>query len=54
MTHCWNHKRAVRLLDLLEHGRMNVLRVWGEGHFSGQQVGKDHPVVDGDVLEIHT
>ena len=28
-------------------------RVWGKGHFNGQQVGKDHPVTDGDVLEIH-
>lgn len=32
MTHCWNHERAARLLDLAEHGRMNVIRVWGEGH----------------------
>jgi len=31
-THCWRHDRAVKLLDLLEHGRMNVLRIWGEGH----------------------
>jgi hypothetical protein len=32
MTHCWDSKRAGRLLDLMEHGRMNVVRVWGEGH----------------------
>ncbi|UCD64834.1 MAG: hypothetical protein JSW34_05210 [Candidatus Zixiibacteriota bacterium] len=32
MTHCWDSERATRLLDLLEHGRMNVLRIWGEGH----------------------
>ena len=32
MTHCWNQERAVRLLDLMEHGRMNVLRIWGEGN----------------------
>ncbi|HUS73118.1 MAG TPA: glycoside hydrolase family 2 protein [Sedimentisphaerales bacterium] len=32
MTHCWDSERAERLLDLLEHGRMNVLRIWGEGH----------------------
>ncbi|MBN1584179.1 MAG: hypothetical protein JXA89_25950 [Anaerolineae bacterium] len=30
-THCWSQKRATRLLDLVEHGRMNVLRVWGGG-----------------------
>ncbi len=28
-------------------------RVWGDGYFSGQQVGKEHPVSDGDVLELH-
>ncbi|MHC4070547.1 MAG: beta-mannosidase [Planctomycetota bacterium] len=32
MTHCWDRGRASRLLDLLEHGQMNVLRVWAEGH----------------------
>ncbi|MHC4654401.1 MAG: glycoside hydrolase family 2 protein [Planctomycetota bacterium] len=32
MTHCWDSERAARLLDLLEHGRMNVLRIWGEGN----------------------
>ena len=32
VTHCWPHERAMRLLDLAQHGRMNVLRVWGEGH----------------------
>jgi len=30
MTHCWDHDRAVKLLDLMELGRMNVLRIWGE------------------------
>jgi len=32
MTHCWDTQRAARLLDLLEHAQMNVLRIWGEGH----------------------
>ncbi|MHC4483318.1 MAG: beta-mannosidase, partial [Planctomycetota bacterium] len=32
MTHCWSNERAMKLLDLLEHGRMNVLRIWGEGY----------------------
>ena len=32
LTHCWNRERAAALLDLVEHGRMNALRVWGEGH----------------------
>ena len=29
-------------------------RVWGRGSYAGQQVGKDHVVEDGDILEIHT
>ncbi len=29
-------------------------RVWGSTTFDGQQVGRDHLLVDGDVVEIHT
>ena len=32
---------------------LKYARVWGEGHFTGQQVGKEHTVSDGDVLELH-
>jgi ribosome-interacting GTPase 1 len=28
-------------------------RMWGSGKFDGQQVGRDHPVNDGDVIELH-
>ena len=28
-------------------------RLWGGGQFSGQQVGRDHVVTDGDIIEIH-
>ncbi len=28
-------------------------RIWGEGHFDGQQVGREEPVRDGDILEFH-
>ena len=28
-------------------------RVWGNGSFAGRQVGRDHAVEDGDVLELH-
>jgi hypothetical protein len=31
-THCWDRDRAMRLLDLMELGRMNVLRIWAEGN----------------------
>jgi len=33
---------------------LKYARVWGEGHFNGQQVGREHQVNDGDVLELHT
>ncbi|NQT18379.1 MAG: hypothetical protein HQ592_01650, partial [Planctomycetes bacterium] len=32
MTHCWPHDRAMRLLDIAQHGRMNVVRMWGGGY----------------------
>jgi hypothetical protein len=28
-------------------------RIWGSDAYDGQQVGKDHIVEDGDVVEIH-
>ena len=28
-------------------------RIWGRESFAGQQVGRDHVVADGDVLELH-
>ncbi len=33
---------------------LKFARVWGSGQFAGQQVGPDHQVADGDVLELHT
>ena len=32
---------------------LKYARVWGRESFDGQQVGRDHQVVDGDVLELH-
>lgn len=29
-------------------------RMWGPNSFDGQQVGRDHVVADGDVVELHT
>ncbi len=37
----------------LAHG-LRFARVWGPGHFDGQQVGSGHPLLDGDVIELHT
>ncbi len=33
---------------------LRYARVWGTASFDGQQVGPDHEVVDGDVLELHS
>ena len=30
-----------------------IARIWGpSARFDGQQVGRDHPVQDGDIVEI--
>ena len=33
--------------------KMRYARVWGEHHFDGQQVRRDEPLGDKDVVEIH-
>jgi ribosome-interacting GTPase 1 len=40
------HKDVVRTL--------RYARVWGKSGFEGQQVGREHPVEDGDIVELHT
>lgn len=37
--------------DLAEHIRF--ARVWGTSTFDGQTVHRDHPLADGDVIELH-
>jgi hypothetical protein len=32
---------------------LKYARVWGRSGFAGQQVGREHPVEDGDVVELH-
>ena len=32
---------------------LKFARIWGSAKFDGQQVGKDHPLCDGDVVELH-
>jgi ribosome-interacting GTPase 1 len=32
---------------------LKFARVWGSARFEGQQVGRDHAVSDGDILELH-
>jgi ribosome-interacting GTPase 1 len=33
---------------------LKFARIWGSAKFDGQQVGKDHVVSDGDVVELHS
>jgi ribosome-interacting GTPase 1 len=52
--------RGATVLDVarLIHREMadglKFAKVWGSGQFDGQQVGVDHPVADGDVVELHS
>jgi ribosome-interacting GTPase 1 len=32
---------------------LKFARIWGSGRFDGQQIGRDHVVSDGDVVELH-
>lgn len=32
---------------------LKYARVWGKSGFDGQHVGRDHPLADGDVVELH-
>ena len=33
--------------------RLQYARVWGDGCFDGQHVGRDHQLVDGNIIELH-
>jgi len=52
-------RRGGTVLDvaLLVHrdfeSTLKYARLWGGGHFKGQQVGREHVVADGDILELH-
>jgi len=35
-------------------GALKYARVWGKAGFDGQHVGREHPVADGDVVELHS
>jgi ribosome-interacting GTPase 1 len=32
---------------------LKYARIWGSETFDGQQVGPDHQVSDGDLIELH-
>ena len=44
---------VARLVHADVAGSLKYARVWGSGEFDGQQVGPEHRVADGDVLELH-
>ena len=53
---------AARSRELLDVARLvhreiadglRFARMWGRNVFDGQQTGPDHPVADGDVVELH-
>jgi hypothetical protein len=33
---------------------LRYARIWGKSGFEGRQVGRDHRVEDGDIVELHT
>ena len=33
--------------------QLRLARVWGDGVYDGQPVGRDHILHDGDVVELH-
>lgn len=53
-------RKGDTVIDLAEMIHKDVARefkfarVWGEGHFDGQQVGRDHVLFDRAIVEVHT
>jgi ribosome-interacting GTPase 1 len=52
------HGQTVRTLAMLVHrdiaGALKHARLWSGDQSKGQQVGRDHPLSDGDIVELHT
>ncbi len=45
---------AARLVHQDVARTLRYARVWGRSGFDGQHVGREHPLVDGDIVELHT
>ncbi len=49
--------QTVRDVAVLVHKELaqslKYARLWSGGGLDGQQVGRDHPVADGDIIELH-
>ncbi len=60
LTRPFTVRRGATILDVAELVHKDFVssfgyaRVWGASGFDGQQVGRDHPVEDGDIVELHT
>jgi len=52
-------RRGDTVIDVARRVHMDIARdfkfarVWGRSVFDGQQVGPEHPVEDGDIVELH-
>lgn len=44
---------VARLIHKEIAAQLKYARAWGDSEFDGQQVGADHVVEDGDILELH-
>ncbi len=44
---------VARLVHKDLESSLRYARVWGHAGFAGQQVGPEHPLADGDVVELH-
>ena len=47
-------ERVARLVHKDVAHALRYARVWGRSGFDGQQVGREHPLADGDIVELHT
>ena len=48
------HEKLVALRAIATKEILRFARIWGASVFDGQQVGADHVVEDGDIVELHT
>jgi len=50
------HETVLDVARMVHRGRaaeLKFARLWGSSEFDGQQVGADHMVKDGDIVELH-
>jgi ribosome-interacting GTPase 1 len=45
---------VAQLVDKELARTLRYARVWGKSGFEGQQVGREHAVEHGDIVELHT